>query len=115
MNSQIEAKIAQMRCENRPVKVIAKRLGLNREDIELVIQKWILSTDPFIEEIIKGRKVKNPKVDPSLKVNFVSNVEELLKDDDVLDYIALHWTDHHDRLMDCIRYKIYVYLKTKEG
>jgi hypothetical protein len=42
-----------------------------------------------------------------------TSVEELLKNDDVLDYIALHMSDYHDRLMDCIRYKVYIYLKQK--
>jgi DNA-binding CsgD family transcriptional regulator len=38
MNPKIEEKIAQMRCENRPVKQIAKKLGVNRDDIEAVIK-----------------------------------------------------------------------------
>ncbi|AWR95940.1 hypothetical protein [Acidianus brierleyi] len=110
MNSKIEAKIAQMRCENKPVKLIAKKLGINRDDIEAIIKKWINNTDDFLNDIIKNRKVKNPKADPGFIVNSIQDLEELLKNDDVLDYIAVHRSDYHDRLMDCIRYKIYRYL-----
>jgi hypothetical protein len=110
MKSKIEAEIAQMRCENKPVKIIAKKLGVNRDDIEATIKKWINYTDEFLYNAVKNRKIKNPKVDPGFIVNSIQNVEDLLKNDDVLDYITIHRTDYHDRLMDCIRYKIYKYL-----
>ncbi|MFP3163489.1 MAG: hypothetical protein RXQ75_06625 [Acidianus hospitalis] len=113
MNPKIEEKIAQMRCENRPVKQIAKKLGVNRDDIETVIKKWISYTDEYLKELVKNRKVRNPKADPGFIVNVTTSVEELLKNDEVLDYIALHISDYHDRLMDCIRYKVYIYLKQK--
>jgi len=113
MNSKIEEKIAQMRCENKPVKLIAKKLGINRDDIEAIIKKWINYSEKFLDNIIKNRRVKNPKADLGFIVNSIQDIEELLKNDDVLDYIAIHRSDYHDRLMDCIRYKIYKYLNEK--
>ncbi|AWR97729.1 hypothetical protein DFR86_09345 [Acidianus sulfidivorans JP7] len=115
MNSKIEMQIALMRCQNKPVKQIAKKLGINKEDIEAVIKKWIVYTDKYLENLIKNRKIKNNKVDPGLVLNMIQNTEELLKNDDILDYISLHRTDYHDRYMDCIRYKVYMYLKEKEN
>ncbi|ARM76495.1 hypothetical protein [Acidianus manzaensis] len=114
MNSKTEMQIALMRCQNKPVKQIAKKLGVNREDIEAVIKKWISYTDKYLEELTKNRKIKNNKPDPGLILNMIQNVEELLKNDDILDYIALHRSDYHDRYMDCIRYKIYSYIKEKK-
>ncbi len=108
-----------LRCKNRPVKAIAKELGIGRDDIEKMIAKLIRETDPVLEELVKGRKA-NPIVNdisPLLeKSDFsVRYAETLLNDERVLDYIALKREDHHDRFMDCIRYHVYLTVEGRES
>ncbi|AAT43947.1 hypothetical protein [Picrophilus oshimae] len=103
-----ELSIAELRCANKPVKFISKRLGIKRDVIEKIIKKWIVETEPFINDKISGRKSQsNPSVSDLMPLMNL-DIDDLLKNDAVLDYIARHHGDYHDRLMDCIRYKIYI-------
>ncbi len=110
--------IARLRCMNKPVKYISKKLGLSRDYIEKVIRENIEATDPFIENLIKGRKIK--KFDSGAMFHIkdldfsAEGAEKILNDDDALDYIALKMKDHHDRMMDCLRYLIILYIKDKK-
>jgi len=104
------------RCKNRPVKAIAKELGMSRDDVEKIISKLIRETDPYIEEKVKGRKNASPllvDITPLIEGSDFSKAyaETLLKNDAVLDYIAMKKGDHHDRFMDCIRYHIHLLLE----
>ncbi|BBG23543.1 hypothetical protein [Sulfuracidifex tepidarius] len=103
------------RCKNRPVKAIAKELGMSRDDVEKVISKLIRETDPFIEEKVKGRRKVNLFTDitPLIEGSDFTKAyaEALLKNEAVLDYIAVKSGDHHDRFMDCIRYHIHLLLE----
>ncbi len=103
-----ESAIAALRCSNKPVKFISKSLGVKRDTIEKIIKKWIGDTEPFIIDLIKGRKSKNnPSVNEIMPL-LNDDIDKILKNELVLDYIARHHSDYHDRLMDCIRYKIYI-------
>ena len=59
MNQKLEEAVAGLRCVNKPVKQIAKTLGIKKDEIEKIIKEWILQTDPYISELIRERKVNN--------------------------------------------------------
>ncbi|WOE51677.1 hypothetical protein [Sulfuracidifex metallicus] len=103
------------RCKNRPVKAIAKELGMNREDVEKIISKLIRDTNPYLDELVKGRKINTITIDISPLVEKSDFTKEyaqtLLNDDRVLDYIAMKRGDYHDRLMDCIRYHVFLLMR----
>ncbi|MCY0851375.1 hypothetical protein [Thermoplasma acidophilum] len=113
MNRKLEESIAKLRCENKPVKQIMKILSIRKDDVEKVIEGWIIDTDPFIEEIVKGRKISNLPDSQKLLSLVNKDAEYILSDPDILDYIAKRRNDHHDRFMDCIRFKIKQYLEHK--
>ncbi|MCY0849793.1 hypothetical protein [Sulfuracidifex metallicus] len=103
------------RCKNRPVRAIAKELGMNREDVEKIISKLIRDTNPYLDELVKGRKINTITIDISPLVEKSDFTKEyaqiLLNDDRVLDYVAMKRGDHHDRLMDCIRYHVFLLMR----
>lgn len=114
MSKKMEEAVAGLRCVNKPVKSIAKTLGVKKDEIEKIIKHWIIDTEPFIENLIKNRKTgKKPTTDEMLKL-VKMNVADLLKNEKVLDYIAIKRSDYHDRFMDCIRYKIDEMLKNQK-
>ncbi len=114
MNKKLEEAIAEFRCTNKPVKLISKTLGVKKDDIEKIIKHWIIHTNLYIEDLIKNRKTKNnPSIDDMLKL-VKTDSKELVKNGQILDYIARNRNNHHDRFMDCIRYKIYNMLENKK-
>lgn len=114
MNKKLEESIAKLRCENKPVKQITKILSVNRDDVEKLIKSWIMETDPFLEGIVKGRKVST-QIDQRRLLSLEDKTAEyILSDPEILDYIAKKRNDHHDRFMDCIRFKIKEYLENRD-
>ncbi|MGC8608421.1 MAG: hypothetical protein ACP5UV_00960 [Thermoplasmata archaeon] len=107
--------IVKLRCMNKPVKYISKKLGIPRDRIERIITENIQATDPFINDLVKGRKIENFNVVNMIDIGIndfsCKTAAEILHNERVLDYIALKMKDHHDRMMDCIRYVIVKYLK----
>ncbi|EZQ10546.1 MULTISPECIES: hypothetical protein [Acidianus] len=107
--------IAKLRCMNKPVKYIAKRVGMDRDDVEKYISDLIIKTDPFLKEIVKGRKASSTLFDISPLIEMsdlsVDYAKLLLGNEKVLDYVAVKMNDHHDRYMDCIRYHAYILMK----
>jgi len=106
MNSKLEEEVAQLRCNNKSVKYISRKLSLGRDDIERIITQWIINTDHYIEKAVSGHKVqRNPEAFSVLDaIKSTANIVPL--HGEVLDYVSLHRSDHHDRLMDCIRFRI---------
>lgn len=101
-------KIFELRCKNKSVKYISKRMGISVPDIERKIAENIMETDEIIGEIIKKRgKVESFKKNPLLELDSEKmTIDRILNDQDIIDYICLKASDYHDRLMDCIRYII---------
>ncbi|WP_276929912.1 hypothetical protein [Ferroplasma acidiphilum] len=114
MNSKLEEAIAGLRCVNKPVKQIAKTLGVKKDAIEKIIKDWIIDTDPYINGLIGERKVNNIPDTNEMKLLVQMETGDLLSDKRILDYIAKKRNDHHDRFMDCIRYKIKIMLENKK-
>ncbi len=114
MNEKLEEAVAGLRCVNKPVKSISKTLGVKKDEIEKIIKHWIIDTEPFIDELIKNRKAKKkPATDEMLKLVKI-DINDILKNEKILDYIAIKRSDYHDRFMDCIRYKIDEMLKNQK-
>jgi len=113
MNKKLEEAVAGLRCVNKPVKSISKTLGVKKDEIEKIIKHWIINTNPFLDELVKNRKARRkPNTKEMLKL-VKMDVNDLLKNDDILDYIAVKRNDYHDRFMDCIRYKINLMLENE--
>ncbi|EQB69024.1 MAG: hypothetical protein AMDU4_FER2C00292G0002 [Ferroplasma sp. Type II] len=110
MNQKLEEAVAGLRCVNKPVKQIAKTLGIKKDEIEKIIKEWILQTDPYISELIRERKVNNIPDTGEIKLLVKMDINNLLNDPRILDYIAKKRNDHHNRFMDCVRYKIKIML-----
>ncbi|PYB68842.1 hypothetical protein DMB44_01910 [Thermoplasma sp. Kam2015] len=110
-NKNTEEMVAELRCENKSVKQIMKTLSLRKEEIEKMIKNWIIETDPFIEKMVKGRKVSSSPDVNKISQLIKQDIREILDDPLALDYIAKKRSDHHDRFMDCIRFKIKQYLE----
>jgi hypothetical protein len=111
MNSKYEEGVANLRGINKSVKYITKKLGLKKDAVEQVIATWILKSDPYIDEMISGKKSEfNPT--PFEMVELIKKLDDadLFKNEKILSYIMLHRTDHHDRFMDYLRFKL---LKSK--
>ena len=110
MNRKLEEAVAGLRCMNKPVKQIARALAVRKDDIEKIIKDWIIETDPFLDKLLRERKVKSIP-DPKKMISLMKNsTEAIIENPEILDYIAKKRNDHHDRFMDCIRYKIKIYL-----
>lgn len=107
--------IAIMRCRDRPVKYIAKTLGMKREEVERIIAEVIRVTDPHISRLLEGRVVDKERTEVAgiLEMSDLSvdYAKYILSNETVLDYMALKWRDHHDRYMDCIRFRLYLLLR----
>ncbi len=114
MNPKLEEAIAGLRCVNKPVKQIAKTLGVKKDAIEKIIRDWIFDTEPYINGIIGERKVNNIPDAREMKLLVKMDIDGMLSDNRILDYIAKKRNDHHDRFMDCIRYKIKIMLENKK-
>jgi|GEM_PF-1788400 len=114
MNPKLEEAVAGLRCVNKPVKQIAKTLGVKKDSIEKIIKDWILYTEPYIDKLIGERKVNSIPDAREMKLLVKMATEDLLSDKRILDYIAKKRNDHHDRFMDCIRYKIKIILENKK-
>jgi len=114
MNPKLEEAVAGLRCVNKPVKQIAKTLGVKKDSIEKIIKDWILDTESFINKLIGERKVNSIPDAREMKLLVKMAPEDLLNDKRILDYIAKKRNDHHDRFMDCIRYKIKIMLENKK-
>jgi hypothetical protein len=114
MNPKLEEAVAGLRCVNKPVKQISKTLGIKKDIIEKIIKEWIMDTDPYINELVRERKVHAIPDTGSMKSLVKMNAEDLLNDKRILDYIAKKRNDHHDRFMDCIRYKIKIMLENNK-
>ena len=114
MNQKLEEAIAGLRCVNKPVKQIARTLGVKKDSIEKIIKDWIMDTDPYINELIVERKVNNIPDANEMKLLVKMDTDDILGDKRILDYIAKKRNDHHDRFMDCIRYKIKIMLENKK-
>ncbi len=115
MNSKLEFAVAQLRCENKPVKQIAKHLGVKKDEIEKIIKYWIGVTDPYIDKLIGKRSVSSlPNTKEMISKLMHSSTDEILNSPEILDYIAKKRNDHHDRFMDCIRYKIRIKIDDKK-
>ncbi|MFG1389870.1 hypothetical protein [Acidiplasma sp.] len=99
--------IASFRCKNKPVKYIAKNTGIKREEIEKIIKRWIIETDPYLDGILKKYKSSKNVSGSDIAELIQGDPNIFLQNEDVLDYIARNRGNHHDRYMDCIRYKIY--------
>ncbi|MGP6239841.1 hypothetical protein ACNF40_05440 [Cuniculiplasma sp. SKW4] len=106
-NMDIE-KIFELRCKNKSVKYISKKTGISVPDIEKKITENIMETDDIINEIIKKRgKIETFKKNHMLEIDPDRiTMDRILNDKDIIDYICLKASDHHDRFMDCIRYII---------
>ena len=114
MNKKLEEAVAGLRCMNKPVKQIARTLAVRKDDIEKIIKDWIIETDPFLDKLVRERKVKSVP-DTKKMISLMKNdTETMIEDPEILDYIAKKRNDHHDRFMDCIRYKIKIYLDEKK-
>ena len=101
-------KIFELRCKNKSVKYISKKTSISIQDIEREITKNIMETEKFITEIIEKRgKIKSFRRDKMIDFDPEKmSIERILNDQDIMDYICLKASDHHDRGMDCIRYTI---------
>ncbi|BAB59536.1 TVG0380863 [Thermoplasma volcanium GSS1] len=103
-----EQELFLCRCRHKAVKDIAKKIGVKKAYLEKLILKNIADTDSIMQRLVEGRTVKklNPDISPIIRQYLEGNIsaEELLRNDDVLDYIAVKIKDHHDRYMDCIRF-----------
>lgn len=106
MNPKREEEIARLRCENKSVKFISKKLSINRVDIERTIAQWIIDTDKFIEESVSGHKLQKVPDPKSVFEAIISNPNVIPLQGKILDYVALHRSNHHDRIMDCIRFHV---------
>lgn len=113
MNKKLEEAVAGLRCVNKPVKQIARTLSVGKDDIEKIIKDWIIETDPFLDKLVRERKVTNIPDAKRMISLMKNNVELLIETPEILDYIAKKRNDHHDRFMDCIRYKIKRFLEEK--
>jgi hypothetical protein len=114
MNKKLEEAVAGLRCVNKPVKQIAKTLSVRKDDIEKIIKDWIIETEPFLDKLVRERKVRNVPDTKKMISLMKDNTETIIKNPEILDYIAKKRNDHHDRFMDCIRYKIKIYLDEKK-
>ncbi|MGC8516121.1 MAG: hypothetical protein ACP5OC_08320 [Thermoplasmata archaeon] len=106
MNLKREREVAQLRCENKSVKFISKKLAMNRNDIERIITRWIIETDYYIDKAVSGHKSTGNPDPRHISAVILSGSNILPMDGEILDYATLHRSDHHDRIMDCIRYHI---------
>jgi hypothetical protein len=111
VNTKLEEAVAGLRCVNKPVKQIAKTLGIKKDEIEKIIKEWIIKTDPYISELVKERKANAIPDAGEMKLLVKMDTGDILNDKRVLNYIARKRNDHHDRFMDCIRYKIKIMLQ----
>ena len=111
MNAKREEDVARLRCQNKSVKFISKKLSMKRDDIERIIKQWIIDTDHYIEQSVSGHKLqKIPDANSVLEaIMSKSNIVPL--QGEILDYVALHRSNHHDRMMDCIRFHILISIK----
>ncbi|MEM0140240.1 MAG: hypothetical protein QXZ44_06490 [Ferroplasma sp.] len=114
MNSKLEFAIAQFRCINKPVKQIAKTLGIKKDVIEKIIKYWIADTDPFIINLVGKREVHSIPDTGKMVILLHNDIDKLLAMPEILDYIAKKRGDHHDRFMDCLRYKIKMKISASE-
>ena len=112
MNSKRAEDVAHLRCQNKSVKYISKKLSIKRDDIERMIAQWIIDTDYYIEHAVSGHKIdKNPDANSVLEaINSSSTIIPL--QGEILDYVALHRSNHHDRIMDCIRFHLLKAIKS---
>ncbi len=114
MNKRLEEAIADLRCANKPVKSISKKLGVKKDDIEKVIKQWIICADQYIGQLVKDRRaLGSPPKEEMLELAKLG-INEMLKNGAVLDYIARNRSDYHDRFMDCIRHKICIMIKNSK-
>ncbi len=114
MNKKLEEEIASLRGMNKSVKSISKTLGVRKDEIERIISKWIINTNPYIEALVKNRRATRDIPTKEMIELVKMDVNNLVKNEDLLDYMARKKGDYHDRFMDCIRYKIYIMLKDEE-
>ncbi len=105
MNRKYVEAIMNLRGENKPVKYIAKKLGISKEVIEEVIINNIINSEPYIDKLVKGRQfLESPDFSTTKEVIKNLNLESIFENFTVLSYIAKNRNNHHDRLMDYIRY-----------
>ena len=64
--------------------------------------------------MIRERKVNTIPDTGEMKLLVKMDVNSLLNDTKILDYMAKKRNDHHDRFMDCIRYKIKIMLENNK-
>ncbi len=99
-----------LRCQNKSVKYISKKTGISKEEIEREITINIRETDDFIRNIIKGhgpvKSFQNWEIGSVCSRIMEMSLEEITENQNIVDYICLKASDHHDRYMDCIRYGI---------
>ena len=113
MAQKDEEIIASFRCKNKPVKYIAKSSGIKKSEIEKIIKRWITATDPYLDGILEKWASSKNVSESDISELIQGTPEYFLKNKDVLDYIARNRGNHHDRYMDCIRYKIYARIINK--
>ena len=106
MKSKREEDVARLRCENKSVKFISKKLSMRREEIERIIAQWIIDTDYYIEKSVSRHKLQRNPDPNSVSEIIMSNSNIIPLQGEILDYVALHRSNHHDRMMDCIRFHI---------
>lgn len=106
MNHKSEEKVASLRCDNKSVLFISKRLAMNTEKIERIISQWIIETDNFIKESVSGHKLQKIPDPNSVRQMIKAHPNLIPLEGEVLDYVAIHHSDHHDRIMDSIRFHI---------
>ena len=112
MNPKLAEEVARLRCENKSVLFISKRLSIKRDDIERIIEQWIVDTDEYIENSVYKHKVQS-KPDPKIVAEIIASGSKIVPLEGViLDYTALHRSNHHDRIMDCIRSHILKSIKS---
>ncbi len=106
MNTKNEIDVANLRCDNKSVAFISKKLAMNKEKIERIITQWIIDTDNLIKESVSGHKVQKIPDLNSVREKIMAHANVLPLKGEVLDYVALNHSNHHDRIMDCIRFHI---------
>ena len=100
--------IFELRCRNKSVKYISRKTGMRVSDIEREIERNIRQTDDFIKRLIESRG----RIGSFKTMNLIDfapekmSLERILNEQDIIDYICLKASDHHDRYMDCSRYFI---------
>lgn len=105
MNKKYIEEIMNLRGNNRPVRYIAKKLGVNKEVIEEIITSNIISSEPLIDGLVKGKQFQeSPDYITTKQLIEKLDINVVFKNNTVLSYIAKNRSNHHDRLMDYIRY-----------